>query len=81
MVVKALDAIKSNDDDDNWSAKHNAEMAQKYKLEIMSRRGSEEDQIKFMYDNVSNPDFVRGLFKLYGIRQIMTRCSGLPKKE
>lgn len=64
MVVKALDAIKPNDDDDNWSAKHNAEMAQKYKLEIMSRRGSEEDQIKFMYDNVSNPDFRKRLIQI-----------------
>jgi len=64
MVVKALDAIKSNDNDDNWSAKHNAEMAQKYKLEIMSRRGSEEDQIKFMYDNVSNPDFRKRLIQI-----------------
>lgn len=62
MVVKALDAIKTNGD--NWSAKHNAETAQKYKLEIMSKSGSPEDQIKFMYDNVSNPDFRNRLIQM-----------------
>lgn len=61
-VIKALDAIKPNDDD--WSAKHNAETAQKYKLEIMSRCGSPEDQVKFMYDNVSNPDFRKRLIQM-----------------
>lgn len=61
-VIKALDAIQPNGDD--WSAKHNAETAQKYKLEMMSRCGSLEDQIKFMYDNVSNPDFRKRLIQV-----------------
>lgn len=61
-VIKALDAIRPNGDD--WSAKHNAETAQKYKLEMMSRCGSPEDQIKFMYDNVSNPDFRKRLIQM-----------------
>lgn len=46
-IIKVLDAIKS--DGDSWSAKHNVETAQKYKLEIMSRCGRPEDQVKFMY--------------------------------
>lgn len=58
-VIKALDAIKPDGDD--WSAKHNAETAQRYKLEMMSRCGTAEDQLKFMYDNVSNPDFRKRL--------------------
>lgn len=61
-VIKALDAIRPNGDD--WSAKHYAETAQKYKLEMMSRCGSPEDQIKFMYDNVSNPDFRKRLIQM-----------------
>ena len=62
MVISALDAIKPNGDD--WSAKYHAETAQKYKLAMMSRCGSKEDQIKFMYDNVSNPDFRRRLIQI-----------------
>jgi len=61
-VIMALDAIMPNGDD--WSAKHNAETAQKYKLEIMSRCGSPEDQVKFMYDNVANPDFRQRLIQM-----------------
>lgn len=61
-IIKALDAIKPNGD--SWSAKHNAETAQKYKLEIMSKSGIPEDQIKFMYDNVSNPDFRNRLIQM-----------------
>ena len=61
-IIKALDAIKPNGD--SWSAKHNAETAQKYKIEIMSKSGSPEDQIKFMYDNVSNPDFRNRLIQM-----------------
>lgn len=61
-VIKALNAIQPNSDD--WSAKHYAETAQKYKLEMMSRCGNPEDQIKFMYDNVSNPDFRKRLIQM-----------------
>ena len=61
-VIKALDSIQPNGDD--WSAKYNAETAQKYKLEMMSRCGSPEDQVKFMYDNVSNPDFRKRLIQM-----------------
>lgn len=61
-VIKALEAIKPNGD--SWTAKHDAETAQKYKLEMMSRCGSKEDQIKFMYDNVANPDFRQRLIQM-----------------
>ncbi|MDE5643306.1 MAG: hypothetical protein K2I56_07420, partial [Muribaculaceae bacterium] len=61
-IIKALDAIKPNGD--SWSAKHNAETTQKYKLEIMSKSGSPEEQIKFMYNNVSNPDFRNRLIQM-----------------
>ena len=61
-VIKSLDSIKPNGDD--WSSRYRANTAQKYKLEIMSRCGSEEEQIKFMYDNVSNPDFRKRLLQL-----------------
>ena len=61
-VIKSLDAIKPNGND--WSSKYHANTAQKYKLKMMSRCGSEEDQIEFMYDNVSNPDFRKKLLQL-----------------
>lgn len=60
-VFKALDAIKPNGDD--WSSRYAANTAQKYKLEMMSRCGSDEEQIKFMYDNVSNSDFRKRLLQ------------------
>ena len=61
-VIKSLDAIKPNGDD--WSSRYAANTAQKYKLDIMSRWGSEEEQIKFMYDNVTNPDFRKRLIQM-----------------
>ncbi|MDE5795235.1 MAG: hypothetical protein K2I08_11000 [Muribaculaceae bacterium] len=61
-IIKSLDAIKPNGDD--WSSRYNANTAQKYKLKMMSRCGTEEEQIKFMYDNVANPDFRKRLLQL-----------------
>ncbi len=61
-VMKSLDAIKPNSDD--WSSRFNANTALKFKLKMMSRCVSEEDQIKFMYDNVANPDFRKSLLQL-----------------
>ena len=61
-VIKSLDAITANGDD--WSSRYSVNTAQKYKLEMMSRCGSEEDQIEFMYNNVSNPDFRKRLIQL-----------------
>ncbi len=61
-VIKSLDAIKPNGGD--WSSRYNVNTAQKYKLKMMSRCGNEEDQIEFMYSNVSNPDFRKKLLQL-----------------
>ncbi|MDE6480968.1 MAG: hypothetical protein K2L45_11955 [Muribaculaceae bacterium] len=61
-IIKSLDAIKPNGDD--WSSRYNVNTAQKYKLKMMSRCGTEEEQIKFMYDNVANPDFRKRLLQL-----------------
>lgn len=62
-VFKSLDEIKPKGDD--WRSKYEAETAQKYKLELMSHYNSEEDQIKFMYDNVANPDIRKRLIQLF----------------
>lgn len=62
QIFKALDAIKPQGDD--WSAKHDAQTAQKYKLELMSRCGTPEEQCKFMYANVANPDFRKRLMQM-----------------
>ncbi len=61
-IVEALDAIKPAGDE--WSARHDAQTAQKYKLEIMSRQGTPKEQRKFMYDNVGNPDFRKKLLQM-----------------
>lgn len=42
---------------EGWSAEHDIRTAQSYILEIMSKRGTLAEQRKFMYDNVSNPEF------------------------
>lgn len=61
-IFRVLDAIKPHGDD--WSAKYDAQTAQKYKLELMSKCGTPEEQCKFMYDNVSNPDFRKQLLQM-----------------
>ena len=61
-IFKALDGIKPQGDD--WSAKHDAQTAQKYKLKLMSQCGTAEEQHKFMYDNVANPDFRKRLIQM-----------------
>lgn len=61
-VVETLDAIKT--DGDEWSARYDAQTAQKYKLEIMLKRSSPKEQRKFMYDNVGNPDFRKKLLQM-----------------
>lgn len=58
-VIKALDTIQANNDN-RWSI----QSAQKYKLEIMSKRGTPEEQRAFLYDNVSNPDFRKRLLQM-----------------
>lgn len=60
-VFEALDAIKPNGDD--WSSRFAVNTAQRYRLEMMSRCGSEEEQIQFMYDNVANSDFRKRLIQ------------------
>lgn len=61
-VFKALDAIQHNCDD--WSSRYAFNTALNYRLEMMSKCGSLEDQIRFMYDNVSNSDFRRKLIQM-----------------
>lgn len=62
-IVNMLDTIINTHSDD-WNVEHNAQTAQRYKLEVMSRSGTPEEQLRFMYDNVNNPDFRRKLLQL-----------------
>lgn len=62
-VIKVLDNV-IHAKGDEWSVKYNAQTAQRYKLEIMSMIGTPEEQRKFMYDNVHNPDFRRKLLQM-----------------
>ncbi|OKY85318.1 MAG: hypothetical protein BHV69_05770 [Bacteroidales bacterium 52_46] len=61
-VINILKAIKPDGDD--WSAKYHAERAQSYLLKIMAKCGTPAEQRKFMYDNVSNPDFRTKLIEI-----------------
>lgn len=62
-VIKALDNVINSKETDR-SAEYNKKTAQRYKLEIMSKSGTLEEQRKFMYENVGNPDFRRRLLQM-----------------
>lgn len=62
-IIEALDNV-IHTTDDKWSTKCNVQTAQKYKLEIMSKVGTPEDQRKFMYENVTNPSFREKLLQM-----------------
>ena len=62
-VIRALDNVIDTKGDE-WSDKYNIQTAQRYKLEIMSKNGTPEDQRKFMYENVGNPDFRKKLLQM-----------------
>lgn len=55
-IIRILDNIVAVESDD-WSIEYNARMAKQYKLALMSKCGTVEEQLKFMYDNVDVPDF------------------------
>lgn len=62
-IIKTLDNV-INSNGDKWSVRYNTHIAQRYKLEIMSKSGTPEEQRKFMYENVGNPDFRRRLLQM-----------------
>ena len=62
-IITVLDAI-INTKGDEWSVEYNTQTAQRYKLEIMSKSSTPEEQCKFMYENVGNPDFRRKLLQM-----------------
>ena len=62
-IFKALDNIITSKGDE-WSVKYNRQTAQRYKLEMLSKSGTPEEQRKFMYANVGNPDFRKRLLQM-----------------
>ena len=62
-IIQELDKI-INIKGDEWGVNYNRQAAQRHKLEIMSKRGTPEEQFKFMCENVSNPDFRRRLLQM-----------------
>ena len=62
-IIQELDKV-INVKGDEWGVNYNRQVAQRHKLEIMSKRGTSEEQFKFMYENVSNPDFRRRLLQM-----------------
>lgn len=62
-IIQELDKV-INIKGDEWGVNYNRQVAQRHKLEIMSKRGTPEEQFKFMYENVGNPDFRRRLLQI-----------------
>ena len=62
-VMNELNSIIDIDGDD-WDVKYNRETAQRYKLELISRCGTRDEQYKFMCENVGNPNFRRRLLQI-----------------
>ena len=62
-IIQELDKV-INIKGDEWGINYNRQVAQRHKLEIMSKRGTPEEQFKFMCENVSNPDFRRRLLQM-----------------
>lgn len=60
-VFNALDAIPHKQDD-KWD--YDAKTALNYKLKLMSKFDSLDNQLKFMYDNVGNSDFRKKLLQI-----------------
>lgn len=61
-VLAALDEIKKPATD-NWSDNHAYNEARSYRMKMMARCGTPEEQRKFMYDNIDNPEFRRKLLQ------------------
>ncbi len=76
-VIQALDAITPQKGDRR--EQHYYETAQKFKLDMMSRCGREEDQIKFMYDNVSHSTFRNRLIQIAWNRSDFSEALRLAK--
>lgn len=62
-IIQELDKV-INIKGDEWGINYNRQVAQRHKLEIISKRGTPEEQFEFMYENVSNPDFRRRLLQM-----------------
>lgn len=62
MVLAALDEIKQPVDD-NWSDVDAYDQARSYKMKMMARCGTPEEQRKYMYENIDNPDFRRNILQ------------------
>lgn len=60
-VITALDTIQPSGDD--WSSDYNARTAKSYRLKLMAKCGTQEEQWEFMYDNMDNPEFRKKLLQ------------------
>lgn len=63
-IIKLLDDVINTADKEKWNSRYDVSTAQKYKLKVLSKTGSHEEQIKFMCDNVGNPDFRKQLLQM-----------------
>lgn len=61
-VLAALDEFKKPTNDD-WSLNYNYNQARSYRMKIMARCGTPEEQRKYLYENIDNPEFRRKLIQ------------------
>lgn len=62
-LINVLDDV-INEQGAKWSDDYKRNKAKRYKLEVMSISGTPEEQRKFMYDNVSVPEFRKRLLQI-----------------
>lgn len=60
-VLAALDTVQPDGDD--WSSRYHAQTAQTYRLEVMAKCGTPEEQQAFMYEHRDNPAFRQKLLQ------------------
>ena len=62
-IIEALDHVINSTGDD-WYVQYKVREAQRYKLEVMSKNGTPEEQRQFMYANVGHPSFRQTLLQM-----------------
>lgn len=63
IVFDTLEEIRKPVNDD-WSDNYDYNQANSYKMKLMARCGTPEEQRKYMYENIYNPEFRRKLLQI-----------------
>lgn len=61
-VLAALDEFRKPTNDD-WSRNYDYNQVRSYRMKLMARCGTPEEQRKYLYENIDNPEFRRKLIQ------------------